>query len=79
MADNSARLFSANLVSWAQSLALFCFGTSILLEFGQSQWHWPLLWHGWASLVLDCTGALLMVASLVLLWVTRRRDTGPGR
>lgn len=61
------------LVSWAQSTALFCFGASILLEVGQSQWHWPLLGRGWPILGLDIAGALLMAASLVILWAGRRR------
>ncbi len=61
------------LVSWAQSAALFCFGASILLEFGQAQWHWPLFGRGWPILGLDIVGALLMAASLVLLRARRNR------
>ncbi|GEB36879.1 hypothetical protein GLI01_09140 [Gluconacetobacter liquefaciens] len=61
------------LVLWAQSAALFCFGASILLEFGQAQWHWPLFGRGWPILGLDIAGALLMAASLVLLRTSRNR------
>lgn len=61
------------LVSWGQSAALFCFGASILLEFGQAQWHWPLFGRGWPILGLDIVGALLMAASLVLLRTSRNR------
>ncbi|MBB2203909.1 hypothetical protein [Gluconacetobacter takamatsuzukensis] len=64
---------ASRVVSWTQSAALFCFGASILLEVGQSQWHWPLLGRGWPILGLDIAGALLMAASLVLLFAARRR------
>ncbi|WP_323989126.1 hypothetical protein [Nguyenibacter sp. L1] len=60
-------------VSWAQTLAVFCFGASILMELGPSEWHWPLWGHGWPILILDGVGALLMAGSLVLLWAARRR------
>ncbi|GBQ83633.1 hypothetical protein AA13595_1222 [Gluconacetobacter johannae DSM 13595] len=61
------------VVSWTQSIALFCFGASILLEIGQAQWRWPVIGRGWPILGLDVAGAVLMATSLGLLWAARRR------